>query len=199
MFCKNCGIELNENAEFCSQCGKKVEESHTNKKIIVKNRKTIVAVAMIVLVAIIASIWIKSNNVNSSPEKVAAAVIKSEYEIDINTMIKCFPDFTIREIAVEEGLSETASRSEVIKKVKESYRYETPLKVNIICSELEGKYDVSNYTFFREIYEYMTNNEYKSITEVAEVSVDYFIDGEKESTQITCIKMKNKWYFLRDF
>lgn len=198
MFCKNCGIELNEKTAFCPQCGLKTEDSHINKKITVKKGKGILAIAIVILVVIVASIWLKPNSVNASPEKVAAAVIKSEYEVDIKTMMKCFPDFTIREIAVDEGLSENASRSDVMKKVKENYRYETPQKVDIISNELVGEYDISDYTIFRELYDYMTDNEYNLITKVAKVDVEFTVDGEEDSIQITCIKMKNKWYFLRD-
>lgn len=32
MFCKNCGIELDENAEFCAQCDKKLAKSQVLKK-----------------------------------------------------------------------------------------------------------------------------------------------------------------------
>lgn len=194
MFCKSCGTELNDTAEFCSQCGKKVGGTQITVKI---NKKSLFTIAVVILAAIIGLVFVTNNNINASPEKLAAAVIKSEYEIDIKTMMKCFPDFAIREIAVDEGLSENASRSEVAKKVQESYRYETPLKVEIIDTEIVGEFDISEYTIYRELYDYMTDNDYDMITEVAQVKVEFTVDGDEESVQVTCIKMKNKWYFLR--
>ncbi len=194
MFCKSCGAELNDTAEFCSQCGKKVGGTQITVKI---NKKSLVAIAVVILTAIIGLVFVTNNNINASPEKLAAAVIKSEYEIDIKTMMKCFPDFAIREIAVDEGLSENASRSEVVKKVQESYRYETPRKVEIVDAEIVGEFDISEYTIYRELYDYMTDKDYDMITEVAQVKVEFTVDGDEGSVQVTCIKMKNKWYFLR--
>lgn len=198
MFCRNCGTELNEKADFCTQCGLKIGDSHIHKKIIIPKRNGLISVVVVILTIIITLTFIKTNNVNSSPEKVAVATIKSEYEIDIETMIKCFPDFTIREIAVDVGLSPDANRSEVIKEVKEDYRYETSQKVEIVSSQLMEEYDIGDYTVFRELYNYMTDKEYNLITKVAKVNVEFIVDGEEISIQMTCIKMKNKWYFLRN-
>lgn len=198
MFCRKCGTELNEKADFCTQCGLKIGDSHIHKKVIIPKRNSLIFLVLVILAIIITLTLVKTNSVNSSPEKVAAATIKSEYEIDIGTMMKCFPDFTIREIAVDEGLSENASRSEVIKEVKEDYRYETSQKVEIVSSQLMEEYDISDYTIFRELYDCMTDKEYDLITKVAKVNVEFIVDGEENSIQITCIKMKNKWYFLRN-
>ena len=170
-----------------------------NNKNVMFKRSRLVALVAILLVIIVAGAYIKANSINSSPEKVAIATIKSEYEIDIKTMMKCLPDFTIKELADEEGLSPNASRSEVAKVVAKNYRYETPQRVKIIDTEIVGEYDISEYTIFRELYDYMTDNEYNSIDKVAAVDVNYTVDGIEESTQIICIKMSDKWYFLRGF
>lgn len=197
MFCKNCGTELNEAVGFCPQCGLKAEGTHINKKITVPRGKGLLAVVGVILVVIIALIY-SANRVNSSPEKVAVAAVKSEYEINIKTMMKCFPEFTIREIAVDEGLSANASRNDVIKAVKEAYRYQTPQKVDIISTELVAEYDIEDYTIFRELFDYMTDEDYDLITKVAKVDVEFMVDGESGSVRVTCIKMKNKWYLLRN-
>ena len=198
MFCKNCGAELNETSEFCRECGTKIGEQKADKKSPVGNRKHFYAMIVAVL-ALIVFFCVRNNSVNSSPEKVAAATLKSEYEADIKTMMKCFPEFTIREIAAEESLPADASRNEVANIVKRNYRYETPQKVKIIETELVKEYDISEYTIFRELYDYMTDDDYASITKVAKVNVRFTVDNEEDSIQMTCIKMKNKWYFLRGF
>lgn len=198
MFCKNCKAELNENTDFCSQCEIEINETPVHK-VIVPKRKRIIISAIIILVVAISLVCIKTYDVNSSPEKVAAATIKSEYEVDIKTMMKCFPDFSIREIAVDEGLAENAHRSDVIKEVEADYRHKTPQKVEITSTELIGEYDISDYTIFRELYAYMTDKEYDLITRVAKVNVGFNLDDKENSIQITCIKMKNKWYLLDHF
>lgn len=198
MFCKNCGIELNEAADFCPECGVKVEDLHISKKIVIPKTKRVFSLIIVVLAIIVTLICVKTTGVNSSPEKVAVATVKSEYEIDIKTMVKCFPEFTLKEIAEGLGLSEDASRSEIIREIEEDYRYETPQDIEIIRTELVSEYDISEYTIFREIYDYMTDKEYDSITKVAKVDVEFTVDGDREEIQLTCIKMKNKWYFLRN-
>ena len=198
MFCTNCGKELNEQAQFCPYCGVKAGESKANIKINILTKKNIIAIVAVVLVVAVGVLCIGANGVNSSPEKVAAATVKSEYEADIKTMMKCFPNFTIKEIAVDEGLSMDASVSQVIKKVEEDYRYTTPQEVEIIKTELVGEYDISEYTIYRELHDYMTDKDYDLISSVAVVNVYFTVDGEEENEQLTCIKMKNKWYFLRN-
>lgn len=197
MFCKNCGIELQEGVKFCPECGTDVNAVAKKKiNITVKNKKILV-IFSVILAAIIFLICINANGVNSSPEKVAAAIVKSEYEIDIDTMLKCFPDFTLKDIAVDEGLPSDASYNEIKNAVKKAYRYETPYKVKIVNVEEIGSYDISEYTIFRERYDFMTDSEYSSITKIAKVKVEFYVDGEADSETITCIKMKGKWYYLR--
>ena len=198
MYCKNCGTELNEQAEFCSHCGVKAGESKVSIKIKMSPKKNLLAIVAAVLIVVIGVLCISAKGVNSSPEKVAAATVKSEYEADIKTMMKCFPSFTIKEIAVDKGLSMDASVSQVIKKVEEDYRYTTPQKVKIINTELVKEYNTSEYTIYRELHDYMTDKDYEAISSVAKVNVYFTVDGEEENKQLTCIKMKNKWYFLRN-
>ena len=198
MFCRNCGAELDEQAQFCHQCGVKSGETKTNIKIKLPPKKNLIIIAAAILAVVIGVLCINPSTVNSSPEKVAAATIKSEYEADIKTMMKCFPEFTIKEIAVENGLSPDASRSEVAKKVEQDYSHTTPRKVEIISTEIVGEYDISQYTIYRELHDYMTDKDYDSISKIAKVNVEFVFDGNREEMQLTCIQMKNKWYFLRN-
>lgn len=49
---------------------------------------------------------------------------------------------------------------------------------------------------FRELYDYMSDQEYDTISEVARVTVGFTLDGDDKSVEVICIKMKNKWYYL---
>lgn len=193
MFCEKCGQEMKETDLFCVNCG-----SRTEKRAGVGVNKKYIAVifAVVVVVAVIVGIS-NISNVNASPEKVAEAAVISEYEIDIDLMIKCFPDFTIRELALDYGLSPNAGRSEVKRAIKEAYRYEKAYTVSNIKTELLSCYDIEEITFLKELYDDMTNEEYEAITQIATVKVSYQVDGENESTQLTCVEIKGKWYLLR--
>lgn len=149
------------------------------------------------MVAII-FVLLKTSGINSSPEKVAAAIVKSEYEVDVKIMIKCMPDFVVKELAVDNGLSENASRKEVIKAIQEDYRAVTPQNVEIISTQIAGEGTTEEYTIFRELFDYLTDKEYDSIEKIAKVDVECTVDGDDVSIQVTCIKMDNKWYFLRN-
>lgn len=195
MFCRKCGAEINETARFCVQCGAEVQPLPAKKKGF--NKKYLFAVLAALLAIIVVVVCVKRNDVNASPEKVAVATVKSEYEADIKTMMKCFPGFTLKDIAVEEGLPVNASRKEIIKAVEENYRYEKPQKVVILKAEVVGEFDTEEYTIYRELFDNMTDRDYASITSVALVEVDYMVDGDKKSSKMPCIEMNKKWYFLR--
>lgn len=199
MFCKNCGIELDENAEFCAQCDKKIsEESSVEKTVVITRKKWLIPVLTLALMVAIIFVLLKTSGINSSPEKVAAAIVKSEYEVDVKIMIKCMPDFVVKELAVDNGLSENASRKEVIKAIQEDYRAVTPQNVEIISTQIAGEGTTEEYTIFRELFDYLTDKEYDSIEKIAKVDVECTVDGDDVSIQVTCIKMDNKWYFLRN-
>lgn len=207
MFCVKCGQEIVEGSQYCTNCGQPVNGGSTapNQEAVLatqnvkanKGKSKFWLAFLAVVVVIIAFVFIRASDVNSSPEKVAIAVVESEYEVDIDKMVKCVPDFIIREWAVRYDLSENASRNEVAKEIKEDYRYEEPAKVKNIRAEVTDVYDIEDYIIFRELYDYMSDQEYDSISEVARVTVEFTLDGDDESVEVICIKMKNKWYYLK--
>ena len=197
MFCTNCGKEVGASDAFCPNCGSNVETVTKAKKQIPINKKSIVVfLGIIAAIALIITVW-QGNGVNASPEKVAIAAVTGEYEADIDLMVKCFPDFTIRELAWEYGLSSDASRSEVKQKIKEAYRYTEPRTVSDAKAEVVGIYSMDEIDFLKELYDDMTDEEYEEIAEIAKVKVAFSVDGEPEDVQATCIKMNGKWYLLR--
>lgn len=197
MYCPNCGNEISDADAFCQSCGYSVEIGSKAKKQIAFNKKSIfILLGIIAVVVLIFMVW-QTNSVNASPENVAIAVVTSEYEADIDLMIKCFPDFTIRELAWEYGLPSNASRSDVKKELKKEYRYTESYKVSNAKAEVLGIYSMDEITIYRELYDDMTDEEYEKITAIAKVKVTFRVDGEAEDVQLTCIKMKGKWYLLR--
>lgn len=196
MFCPNCGSEMSDAAAFCANCGHAygaevdAPKQKVNKKIVIWLLP--VAVLLVALFCLFAN-----NGVNKSAESVAIAALESEYEVDIDKMMKVFPEFTIRELAAEYGLSPNATRKEVGNEIRKEYRYTTPADIEFLDATVTAEYDISKYTIFRELYDYMTDEDYDMITHVAKVEVRFRMDGDKESVTVTCIKMKNKWYLLR--
>lgn len=197
MYCSNCGKEISDADAFCQSCGSIAKTGTKEKKLIAFNKKSIVVILAIIAAVVLIFKVCQANSVNASPENVAIAAVTSEYEADIDLMMKCFPDFTIRELAWEYGLPSGASRSEVKQKIKEAYRYTEPCTVSDVKAEVVGIYSMDEITFFKELYDDMTDDEYKGITEIAKVRVTFRVDGETEDVQVTCIKMKGKWYLLR--
>lgn len=197
MYCVNCGKEVGNVGDFCPNCGSVVGTGEKKKEKVSLNIKSVVVIlSVIAVVALIFKIY-HANDVNASPENVAEAAVISEYEADIDLMVKCFPDFTIRELALEYGLSPSASRSEVKNKIKEEYRYADSCTVSDVKTEVLNLYSIDEVTFFKELYDNMTDEEYEAITEVAKVKVAFRVDGEDEDAQATCVKIKGKWYLLR--
>lgn len=197
MYCENCGKELGEASVFCQSCGCSVKTDTKQKKQITFNKKSVVIILGIIAAAALIFKVCQARSVNASPENVATAAVTSEYEADIDLMVKCFPDFTIRELAWEYGLPSNASRSDVKQKIKEAYRYTEPSTVSDVKAEVVGIYSMDEITFFKELYDDMTDEEYEEITEIAKVKVTFRVDEKPKDVQITCIKMEGKWYLLR--
>lgn len=196
MFCRNCGNELTEDAQVCDKCGENLNHAEKSKtNVIWKNKKVIISVVsvMVVLIAVIIFFAV-INNVNASPEKVAVTAVKSTYAIDIDTYLKCFSKFTLKEIAAHFGLSTGASRREITNCFKALYRYETPKNVTIISTSEIARYNVAQYNI--NFNTYMTASDYKSIKNVVTVKVDFLVDGVKDSITATCIDMNGKWYVV---
>ena len=197
MFCKKCGNELGDEALFCPECGTNVDDNEKKKKnFTLSTKKAIIVAVSFILIICVCIVIVVVNSVNFSPENVAVAVLTSEYEVDIDTMMKCFPEFTLREIADDCDLPTDASVREISNAVKKDYRFETPQEVKIISVKEIAKFDISEYDLDRE--EFMTYSEYVSIKKISVVEIDFFVDGERDTVEVTCIKMKGKWYFLRD-
>ena len=193
MFCPHCGTSQEENAAFCSECGASLRDPVPTKK----RKKTELLLVVAIVAAIIAAVLIMNvTSVNSSPEKVAIAAIESEYEADIDKMIKCFPDFTLREIALDYDLSSNASRTEIKNKLKEEYRYNTSEKVTNARAEVISTHSPSDISSFW-VKDDITDEEFDTLQEIARVRVDFTVDGDEKSIQVFCVKMENKWYLLR--
>lgn len=197
MYCINCGKEIGDDAAFCQSCGCSAEARMKGKKLIAFNKKSIVIILGVIAAVILIFKVCQANSVNASAKNVAIAAVTSEYEVDVDLMVKCFPDFTIRELAWEYGLPTGASRSEVKQKIKEAYRFTEPSTLSDVKAEVIGIYSMDEITFLRELYDDMTDEEYKGITEIAKVKVTFRIDEETEDVHVTCIKIKSKWYLLR--
>lgn len=198
MICEKCKNRLNKNDSYCTECGTKINnnDSNSNKTLYLKIKVGVLLVSLILAVVIIV-VCISGNSVNSSPEELAIAVVESEYEIDIDKMVKCFPDFTIRALAKEYGLSKNANISEVIEKLEEDYRKEKPIDVEIIDAKIVDEYDVDEDLLLRGLYDPMTDKEYKSITKMVRVKVEFIANGENKSAKLMCIEIDDNWYLLR--
>lgn len=200
MFCSKCGVQFEQETNFCPNCGvnlKSDTQSKAKKQISI-NKKTlflIVAAVAIGLVFLIAG----NIGVNSSPEKVAIAAVESEYEIDIDKMIKVFPEFTLRELADDYGLSFNASRNDIANEIKKDYRYVSPEEVHIIEAEVIEEYSLEEFLRYDDFYnDYMTDTDFEGISDIAVVDVYFTVDGDEERVQVDCIKIKGKWYLMRD-
>lgn len=192
MFCEFCGKEIsNENGQ-CPYCSTSV----SSKTIIKKNFKFLLPVLLFIL-ALAAVLLFNANSINSSPEKVAIAAVESEYEADVDKMIKCFPDFMIKEIAYDCGLSPNASKKKVVSSLKEDYRYASVNKVSNANATVIAECDAEDYILYKEMYAYMTDNDMDAIKKVARVEVSFVVDGDNKCVDLICIEMNNKWYFLK--
>lgn len=194
MFCVKCGAELKEETNFCPECGA-VQKREAQEKPHIKNKVPYLLLCAGIAVIVTVIILLCSSNINSSPEKVAAATIQATYEMDVDTLVQTIPDFTIREQAYRYDLPETASRKQFVNAMKElvSQMGERSQTVKIISSEISGHGRIRDMLWD---YYGMTRDEYDTITDYVIVDVECMIDGEERYFEVSCIEMNNKWYVL---
>ena len=86
MYCKNCGHQIHENAQFCQNCGVAVDTPHNNNS---NNNKLIFVIIAIVLV-LAGGYFFFTNNSQSEPteQQEISAVDKKEEEI-IQGQVNC--------------------------------------------------------------------------------------------------------------
>lgn len=201
MFCSKCGVQFEEKTNFCPNCGVnlKCETQTQAKKQMSINKKALFLIAVAVLTIGLVFLVAGNIGVNSSPENVAIAAVESEYEIDIDKMIKVFPEFTLRELADDYGLSFNASRDDIGNEIKKDYRYISPEEVHIIEAEVIEEYSLEEFLRYDDFYnDYMTDTDFEGISDIAVVDVYFTVGGEEERVQLDCIKIKGKWYLMRD-
>lgn len=197
MFCEKCGTELKEGELFCPGCGANIHNAEKDKKIsIFKNKKVIIAIVSLLLALSIFTLFMVFNSVNYSPKKIATTWVESCYAVDIDSLVKCLPSFTLKEAANYYDLPTDASKREISNAIKKDYRYDVADEITIISVEEIRRYNVGRDDI--DFTRYMTISEYESIKKISEVEVCFLIDGDKRYETITCIKMKGKWYFYDD-
>ena len=175
-----------------------------------------VLAGILLLGILIISVGCKSDltNVNSetsptrnkqlnSPEEVAAINVESWFEEDFEKMLETYPSFRLRYRA----LSFAGNRNADIKTVAlaMSERYNSARAVEILNTYITEQRMFTEYTIYNELkedYEDITIEEFKKITDVATVKVDYSLTTGSETVvlddELLCIKMDEKWYVLKD-
>ncbi len=150
----------------------------------------VAAVVVVVVVLLVVSL----NNIHSSPEKLAEAVVKAYCEVDVETVVEALPDFAVRDRLGNSSLSAKASRKQLISRLKMTVNvYEERQSVKVLQCIVTDRIDMDDI----DPDDYgMTNMDYFSITDTAVVEVWCIIDGEMETREVYCIEMDGKWYVL---
>ena len=169
MFCKNCGNEISEDSLFCPECGTNVNSTHKNNKflVIIKNKKILIVIASVILISVIFILCISMNSIHSSPKKLATTWVESCYAVDIDSLVKCLPSFTLKEAADYYDLPTDASKREISNAIKKDYRYDVADEITIISVEEIRRYNVGRDDI--DFTRYMTISEYESIINISEV------------------------------
>ena len=145
-----------------------------------------------------------SNEQINTPEEVAAINVESWFEHDFEKMLETYPSFRLRYRA----LSFAGNRNADIKTValSMSERYNSSARaVEILNVRITEQREFTEYTIYNELkedYEDITIEEFKKITDIAMVKVDYSLTTGSETVvldqELLCIKMDEKWYILKD-
>ena len=166
-------------------------------------------IAVIVL-SVLALSFVACGAANSSPTAAAEAYIKASLNYDLEAALDLMPDFQHGEMAKLFGLSEDASRSEIIKKYTEqldAYKKASPedFKEHVIkdlkCT-VEKEINKGDAGFEAELDKYIGGFSESVIAKIDKDKVEAFatvkasanVDGEADDQTVTCVKYDGKWY-----
>ncbi len=179
-----------------------LQKKQLDKVKVIKIAKIIIPVLVVVLVLAVICSLISNSGVNSSPEKVAVAVVESIYSEDYEKMVYCFADYMISDFAERYGMSSDTSREDLIKNIR-SYEAEhddseeTKQKIKITGTEIIDISSIEDSIIYYDYYyEDMSYSVLSSIEQVAEIEVHFWVEGEEECHQVICIEIDGKWYFF---
>lgn len=111
MFCGKCGFKNEDDAEFCAQCGEKIDISTDVRATLInkndtssKNKKVgkIVVFIMFIVTLIIVMSIVRSNNYKS----VIKTYVKASFEPDIEKIVSLIPSRMLDYIVEDEDLSD---------------------------------------------------------------------------------------------
>ena len=111
MFCGKCGFKNEDDAEFCAQCGEKIDINTDVRAALInkndtssKNKKVgkIVVFIMFIVTLIIVMSIVRSNNYKS----VIKTYVKASFEPDIEKIVSLIPSRMLDYIVEDEDLSD---------------------------------------------------------------------------------------------
>lgn len=159
-----------------------------------------------VLVTVFCFSGCKSGVGQDTPETVAKINFESGWINDFETYLSTCPPFRVRLCAAYVGVDKNSDIKTIASAmVDNGYEVEEREEEILNVSVLEQyKFtDYSIYNEWQEDYSDLTIDEFKMITDMAKVKIDFSLNernGESVvlDAEATCIKMDGKWYVLKD-
>ncbi len=121
-------------------------------------------------------------------------------------MLETYPSFRLRKRATRFlGKTEGDASIEKVAEAMRAHYTSEGRNVEILSTLVTEQNELTDYSFFDELkdtYKDITLEEFKKITEIATVKVEYSLDNIYETVvldqDIECIKMDGEWYVLSD-
>jgi len=208
MLCPNCGNPLQSGATFCAVCGATVEapqqsQAPAQEESVAKNKKKIIWVAVLALVAVIvvAAICIVLNLMDTpveTAEDYVVAVRTYDFEETLDTM----PDFLVKAIAKKQFGMKELDREKLVKTLKMLANVDEDeiedLNAEIVKSEVDD--DTSEKKakdMVKEVFKALGCEKYVSdLDSAAVVDISYECDGKEGDASVLCAKIDGEWYAI---
>lgn len=130
-----------------------------------------------------------------SPEKIAKAYIVAQYTYNVDQMLSCFPDFCLKGMMEDFGVSgQAALKRAMMEQIGDSEKRD--------CTVLETKADYDYYPSdeldeFKDLVERrfdLTSKQLKKLTDLCRVTVTYELDGREKTANVMCFRYDGNWY-----
>ena len=213
MFCSKCGMQLSDNAAFCSSCGtpqgsqpvaQPMEQPiaqpavSMGKKISLSKNAKLALIGGVALVVVLAVVLLAfgGSSEYKSPETVATAFFESIFELDAEKMVDCMADPIFNYLVSSMGLPEKVSKSDVIDYMQQTFEFQG----NVILDQFKYReihsVVVSEYLDIEDLQRYGASDfEMREITSAVKMKVRFQKpNGGTHSLRVVCVEIDGNWY-----
>ena len=191
MLCKKCGTENPDGANYCSKCGKALNEKSTAKK----NREKGIVLALCVIVAVVLLVYTLGGR---SYKKTIDTFVTSQFAVDAQSIVELLPEKVLDKELEETGYSKT----ELVEETNDSLKKQVDYIDQYLGDDWKLSYKMTNVEDVTgdDLNDLKSNYEdiNVKVSAAKTVEVEFTLKGDEteisNSLEVSVIKVDRSWY-----